>query len=142
MNIKKIAFCLSLLAFVFSLRAQILKVSFENVRNQNGVFRVGFFTSEQSYDEGNPVFYKTVPKNTVINGVLTYVFNDIPPGTYGIVVLDDENANDKTDYSWFMPSEGFGFSNYIINKIKIPEFDDFDFTYSTDCLVKIIFRYL
>lgn len=125
-----------------SANAQLLKISFENVRNSDGLFRVGFFTSQQSYKDGNPVFYKTVPKNSIVNGILTYTFNDIPSGIYGIVVLDDENSNDKTDYSWFIPIEGFGFSNYIINKLEIPKFDDFNFEYNKDCFVKVILKYL
>nr|WP_319401291.1 DUF2141 domain-containing protein [uncultured Carboxylicivirga sp.] len=139
---KKLLISLAFLSFVIVLNAQVLSISFENVRNSKGVFRVGFFTSQKSYKEGNPVYYKTVPKNSIVNGMLTYIFNDIPSGIYGIVVLDDENSNDKTDYSWMIPCEGFGFSNYVVDKLKIPEFDDFDFKLGADCCVKIALKYL
>jgi uncharacterized protein (DUF2141 family) len=36
----------------------------------------------------------------------------VPPGRYGIVVIHDENENQKLDRNFFgIPKEGFGFSN-------------------------------
>ncbi len=133
---------LFVLALSYNAKSQILTVSFEHVRNSNGVFRVGFFTSHQTYKDGDPVFYKTIAKTGLNNGTLIYNFRDIPVGIYGIVVLDDENSNDKTDYSWFIPSEGFGFSNHTIEKVEVPDFDDFDFSFYKDCFVKVVFKYL
>jgi uncharacterized protein (DUF2141 family) len=39
-------------------------------------------------------------------------FDHVPPGKYGVVVLHDENENQKLDRNVFMvPKEGFGFAN-------------------------------
>lgn len=39
-------------------------------------------------------------------------FDHIPAGKYGVVVLHDENENEKLDRNIFMvPKEGFGFAN-------------------------------
>ena len=129
--------------FAHPLYAQSLTVKFTNVRNNAGVFRVGFFTDEKSYKSGDPVYYKTIPKTNLNNGTLIYTFNDISSGTYGLVVLDDENENDKTDYTLFIPNEGFGFSNYPIVKVQIPKFEDFDFLLGdVDLLVTVQLKYL
>ena len=139
---KNLLLCLCL-AVICNVSAQSLSVKFTNIRNNNGVFRVGFFINETSYKEGNPKYYKTVSKQQVVNGEMIYTFNDIQPGVYGIVVLDDENANDKTDYFLFFPKEGLGLSNYPITKIQIPKFKDFEFSFqNTDVLVTIQLKYL
>lgn len=108
---------------------QNLTVTFTNIRNTNGVFRVGFFTNQETYDNGDPAFYKTISKIGIQNNALTVTFQDIPEGIYGIVVLDDENQNDKTDFGVFLPIEGFGFSNYTVSLLCVPKFSDFDFVY-------------
>ena len=39
-------------------------------------------------------------------------FEDIPPGTYAMAVVHDENMNGKLDTNWMgIPTEGYGFSN-------------------------------
>jgi uncharacterized protein (DUF2141 family) len=39
-------------------------------------------------------------------------FEDIPPGTYPLTVIHDENMNGKLDTTWLgIPTEGYGFSN-------------------------------
>jgi uncharacterized protein (DUF2141 family) len=54
----------------------------------------------------------------VINGTLILT-GDLEPGTYGITLVDDENKNGTLDKSFFgMPKEGFGFSNFFIEKLK------------------------
>jgi len=41
-------------------------------------------------------------------------FEDIPPGTYALVVIHDENMNGKLDTNWVgIPKEGYGFSNDV-----------------------------
>lgn len=37
-------------------------------------------------------------------------FEGVPPQTYAISLIHDENANNKMDLAIFMPKEGFGFS--------------------------------
>jgi len=39
-------------------------------------------------------------------------FEDIPPRTYALTVIHDENMNGKLDTNWLgIPTEGYGFSN-------------------------------
>ena len=47
-----------------------------------------------------------------VNGELVYRFEDLPPGTYAVQVMHDENDNGKLDSNFLgIPSEGYGFSN-------------------------------
>lgn len=126
-----------------NLFSQTLSLKLKNIRNQNGVFRIGFFISEKSYKDGEPLYYKTFTKKGIQNGELTLFINNIEKNQYGIVVLDDENENDKTDFGILLPKEGFGFSNYEISFIKKPEYDDFKFNYGEkDLQIIIKMKYL
>ena len=134
----------TLLLAYLSGNAQTLSLKFTNVRSKEGFFRVGFFTDEGSYKSGDPKYYVSVSKNSLKDGQLICMLDTIQPGTYGIAVLDDENGNDKTDYSFILfPKEGFGLSNYPITKVEIPRFDDFKFNYlGNELVVEIRMKYL
>ena len=55
---------------------------------------------------------------------------NIPPGTYAIVVIHDENMNGKLDTDVFgKPKEGFGFSNAAKASLRAPSFSDTSFRY-------------
>jgi len=42
----------------------------------------------------------------------TAVWNNLPPGDYGVAVIHDENSNAKLDKNFLgIPKEGFGFAN-------------------------------
>lgn len=126
-----------------TLSSQTLTIHLENIRNNKGVFRIGFFTDENSYKEGNPLYYKTYTKANVQNGKLTIITENIEKHQYGIVVLDDENGNNKTDFRMLLPIEGFGFSNYEISLLKIPQYNDFKFEYGGESThVNIKLKYL
>ena len=47
------------------------------------------------------------------------------------------------DYGWFLPKEGFGFSDYYETAMKRPKFDDFDFILTAETKEIVIkVRYL
>ncbi len=57
-------------------------------------------------------------------------FEDIPPGTYAIGVIHDENMNGKLDANWLgVPTEGYGFSNDAKGLIGVPSFSAASFPY-------------
>lgn len=57
-------------------------------------------------------------------------FQDIPPGTYAIAVIHDENMNGKLDSSWLgIPKEGYGFSNNAKGVVGAPLFSAASFPY-------------
>ena len=57
-------------------------------------------------------------------------FEDIPPGTYAIAVVHDENMNGKLDTNFLgIPTEGYGFSNDVKGLFGPPSFSAASFTY-------------
>jgi uncharacterized protein (DUF2141 family) len=57
-------------------------------------------------------------------------FMDIPPGTYAMVVIHDENMNGKLDTNALgIPKEGYGFSNDARKWLGTPSFSDASFLY-------------
>lgn len=57
-------------------------------------------------------------------------FVDVPPGTYALVVLHDENMNGRVDYNWLgIPREGYGFSNDATGTLGAPTFKQAAFVY-------------
>jgi len=57
-------------------------------------------------------------------------FEDIPPGTYAITVIHDENTDGKLDTNWLgIPKEGYGFSNDVKALLGAPPFSAASFQY-------------
>jgi uncharacterized protein (DUF2141 family) len=57
-------------------------------------------------------------------------FEDIPPGTYALAVIHDENSNGKLDTNWLgIPTEGYGFSNDAKGSLGAPSFSAASFPY-------------
>lgn len=139
------AICLSLIAILFSssATAQTLKINITGLRNSQGVVRLGFYTNNDSFDKEEALFIKTESKTSMVNGVLNVTYTNLKPGLYGVALLDDENNNDKVDYGWFLPKEGFGFTNYYHTGITKPNFSKFSFILGTSPkVVEIKVRYL
>lgn len=56
-------------------------------------------------------------------------FEDIPPGTYALAVIHDENRNGKLDTRLKIPTEGYGFSNDVKALLGAPSFSSASFQY-------------
>ena len=57
-------------------------------------------------------------------------FEDIPPGTYALAVVHDENMNGKLDTNLLgVPTEGYGFSNDAKAFLSAPSFRAASFSY-------------
>ena len=125
---KKISFILVLL-FGFGLMAYSQSITFNiiGIKKPIGNIQLGFFTNEKDYKIEKPTISKYISKKGLKNGKITVKFDDIPAGTYGVCLLDDENSNGKMDYLFFIPQEGFGFSNYYHKGMSKPKFDSFKF---------------
>lgn len=78
-----------------------------------------------------------IPKNELSEGKLTTSVQ-LPNGTFGIAVLDDENSNEKMDYTVMMPKEGFGFSNFYLTGLSRPKFDKFKFAVSDNSFAVVV----
>jgi uncharacterized protein (DUF2141 family) len=99
-----------------------LTVVIDNVRNSNGVVGALLFESAEGWPESvhAAVRRKAVPAQP---GRATLTFDALPPGTYAVVVLHDENENMKLDRNVFgKPREGWGMSNNPKAHFSAPPF--------------------
>ncbi len=58
------------------------------------------------------------------DGRARLVFDDLPPGAYGLAVIHDENDSGALDTNWIgMPREGIGVSNNAKGRMGPPKYD-------------------
>ena len=106
--------------------SKTLLINFSNLRNNKGYIRVGIYLDNNSFQDELPTRTVSFKKEKAKNGKLKAEIL-INEGEYGIAVLDDENNNGKMDYKFFIPQEGYGFSNYIHSTLQKPNFVKFKF---------------
>ena len=76
-------------------------------------------------------------------GTVTLVFKGLPPGSYAVSLLHDENGNGKADMTLMIPREGFGFSRDAAARFGPPKFSAAAFDVGADEVsVPIRMRYM
>lgn len=139
----KLIIVLLLLICATSTFSQTLSIEISGIRNAKGKICLAFFRNEKDFKSETPAFTKTIYKSEAKNGIINVKYTDIKTGQYGIALLDDENGDGKMNYSFFIPTEGFGFSDYYHNGLKKPAFSNFCFNFKdVDKTVKIKVRYM
>lgn len=104
-----------------------LTIVVQDIRNDQGQLCIGIFVDEASFAAGKPAHYLTVPKQEAKGGSLVQAV-DLPPGIYGVSILDDENMDHGMDRNFIgLPKEGFGFSDYYHSGFSYPKFAAFRF---------------
>ena len=106
-----------------------------NIRNSTGTVDCALFDSPQGF----PVeVLHSATKAMVMKIRHTEArcdFEDIPPGTYALAVVHDENMNGKLDTNWLgIPREGYGFSNDVKALLAAPSFSAASFQYDGETL--------
>ncbi|WP_447940693.1 DUF2141 domain-containing protein [Pseudoxanthomonas mexicana] len=105
------AFFLSaLLAATAGAQAAELTVVLQDVRTQTGLIKVALVDSQAGWDgKALPVQATGAPPS---GEQATFVFKDLKPGAYAVLITHDENGNGQLDTNMMgMPVEGYGFSN-------------------------------
>jgi uncharacterized protein (DUF2141 family) len=107
-----------------------IHVTILNIRNSTGTIACALFESP----EGFPTEYLRSATNVMVIKIrkaqANCDFQDIPPGTYAMAVVHDENMNGKLDTNWLgVPTEGYGFSNDARGVLGPPPFSEASFTY-------------
>lgn len=101
-----------------------------DIRNSIGAVACALFES--------PVGFPTEFLQSATNIVIIKIrdtqarcdFLDIPPGTYALAVIHDENVDGKLATNWLgFPTEGYGFSNNAKALMSAPSFDAASFPY-------------
>jgi uncharacterized protein (DUF2141 family) len=107
-----------------------IHVQILNIRNSTGTVDCALFDAP----EGFPIEVLRSATNVMVIKVrhtqARCDFEDIPPGTYALAVIHDENSNGKLDTNWLgIPTEGYGFSNDVKGSLGAPSFEAASFAY-------------
>jgi uncharacterized protein (DUF2141 family) len=101
-----------------------------DIRNSTGTVDCALFESANGF----PVEFLLSATNVMVIKVRKTQarcdFEDIPPGTYALAVIHDENMNGKLDVNLLgIPKEGYGFSNDVKALFGAPSFAAASFVY-------------
>ena len=101
-----------------------------NIRNSTGTVDCALFDSPAGF----PIEALLSATNVVVIKVRKTQarcdFDDLPPGTYALAVIHDENMNGKLDTNFLgIPKEGYGFSNGAKSLLGAPSFSAASFEY-------------
>jgi len=107
-----------------------IHVKILNIKNSKGTVACALFESP----DGFPTDYLRLATNVMVIKIrkdqARCDFEDIPPGTYAMAVIHDENMNGKLDANWLgIPTEGYGFSNDAKAVVGAPSFSAASFPY-------------
>ena len=119
-----------------------VKIKVSNVRNNIGTMQFQVYRNQETFGKETPYKQFRTSKKVVKNKTMTYEIKGLKAGTYGIALLDDENSNKEMDYSWLVPVEGFGFSDYYHTGWSKPKFNSFKFELNSNKSVVMKVRYL
>jgi uncharacterized protein (DUF2141 family) len=107
-----------------------IHVKILDIRNSTGAVACALFESAEGFPNEylhsatNIMFIKVRDKQARCD------FEDIPPGTYALAIVHDENMNGKLDTNWLgIPKEGYGFSNDAKAVLGAPSFKAARFNY-------------
>jgi uncharacterized protein (DUF2141 family) len=107
-----------------------IHVKILNIRNSTGTVACALFESPDGFPGEYLHFATNVMVIKIRKSQARCDFEDIPPGTYAMAVVHDENMNGKLDTNWLgMPTEGYGFSNNAKARLRAPAFSEASFKY-------------
>ena len=122
-------------AFAQSSSCPGIHVKVLNIRNSTGTIDCSLFDSPEGFPNEVLRSARKVMVMKVRNTQARCDFEDIPPGTYALVVIHDENMNGKLDTKWLgIPTEGYGFSNDVKALLGAPSFSAASFQYNGETL--------
>lgn len=107
-----------------------IHVKILNIRNSIGTVACALFESPAGF----PIEFLHSATNVMVIKIRKAQarcdFEDIPPGTYAMAVIHDENMNGKLETDWLgIPTEGYGFSNDAKGVVGAPSFSTASFPY-------------
>ena len=126
--ILRIVFFLTTIGFAQDGRT--ITVTVDNVPNTNGKVAFALHT-KNTFMKTNAIINL---ESTIKGNTATAIFNDVKPGEYAILVLHDENGNNRMDYRENgMPLAAFGASNNVMD-FGPPQYEDAKFIVAEDDL--------
>jgi uncharacterized protein (DUF2141 family) len=118
-----------------------IEVRFENLRSNRGTLRFCLNRDPNHYPDcsGDPHARRVnVPASSG-----SYVFDNVPIGTFVITAMHDENGNGELDTFLGIPREGFAFSNNPSVGFGAPRYNRVRFSIGPSrALVRLQFKYI
>jgi uncharacterized protein (DUF2141 family) len=97
---------------------------------------LSLYSSSESYLK-HPLREETKPVDG--EGQSTFVLSQLPPGTYGVVVVHDEDNNGKLNKGFLgIPTELVGFSNNAKIFLGPPSFEETAFVLSGPLTIEVV----
>lgn len=116
---------------------QNLKVTITKLHNNNGVVLVSLFKDGVGYPDSPEKAYGK-EKAYIVEKSATIIFKSVPPGSYAIAILHDENNNQRMDKNILgIPKEGYGFSNNASAAFGPPSYKKASFTHNSATATEI-----
>jgi uncharacterized protein (DUF2141 family) len=110
--------------------AASLDLTVTDLRTQQGSLRIAIADSEAGWSDTEKAVAGTVRKAQGTEQ--KFHFPDLPPGSYAVMVMHDENDNGELDSNFMgMPIEGYGFSNNP-GVMRKPTFEEARFELGAD----------
>ena len=107
-----------------------IHVEILDIRNSTGTVACALFESSVGFPTEYLRFATNIMAIKVRDKQARCDFEDIPPGTYALAVIHDENMNGKLDTNFLgIPKEGYGFSNDAKALLGAPSFTAASFPY-------------
>jgi uncharacterized protein (DUF2141 family) len=123
--------------------AATLRIEVDGIRNDEGVVQLALFRTADGYPRRSERAARTASIAASVAGVHV-TFEDLPPGSWALAVLHDENANGRLDTNLVgVPLEGIGASREATRRLGEPRFDDarFELKEDEDVALAIVLRY-
>jgi uncharacterized protein (DUF2141 family) len=107
-----------------------VSITVSNLRNERGIVQACLTTVARHFPDCSHDPAARHMSVDARNGMVLE-FADVPPGTYAIALLHDENSNGRADRVLMVPREGFGFSRDAPVRMGPPSFESAAFQVGT-----------
>ena len=118
-----------------------ITITVTNIRNHDGVIRFKFFDDTTPFPHDTGFRKVVIRKSEIVGDSFTATYDGFVSRYMGIALLDDENDNWKLDMGWFLPKEGYAFSDYHHTALRRPVYKDFRFLLTGDKKVVMKMKY-
>jgi uncharacterized protein (DUF2141 family) len=117
-----------------------LTVRVGQTRDDRGRVLVALYDSPDGFPGGRGAVRSAAA--AIENGRAVVAFDDLPPGTYAVAVVHDENGNDRLDTGFLgIPREGIGASNAAQGRFGPARFGKARFVLSADATIEVALVY-
>lgn len=112
-----------------------IRVEVLNIRNSTGAVACALFESPEGFPRKFLRFATNIMMIKIRETRARCDFLDIPPGTYALAVIHDEDMDGELGTNWLgVPKEGYAFSNEAKASMSAPSFEAASFTYEGEKL--------